>query len=69
MALFLRPSDLHRVILSKCCINVQRHLYLVIETPKETREDRHIIKLPMIQPHSCNFALCPVLAFSVLRDH
>ncbi|KAI9004816.1 hypothetical protein CLU79DRAFT_841263 [Phycomyces nitens] len=69
MAAFLRPSDLHRVILSKCCIDGQRRLHLVIKAPKETREGRRIIKLPIIHPHGANLALCPVLAFSVLRDH
>ncbi|KAL0075897.1 hypothetical protein J3Q64DRAFT_1616549, partial [Phycomyces blakesleeanus] len=69
MAAFLRPSDLHRVILSKRCINGQRRLHLVIEAPKETREGRRIIKSPIIHPHGSNQALCPVLAFFVLRDH
>ncbi|KAI9005419.1 hypothetical protein CLU79DRAFT_713204, partial [Phycomyces nitens] len=69
MAAFLRPSNLHRVILSKCCIDGQHRLHLVIEAPKEMREGRCIVKSPIIHPHSSNLALCPVLAFSVLRDH
>ncbi|KAI9007935.1 hypothetical protein CLU79DRAFT_878194, partial [Phycomyces nitens] len=69
MAAFLRPSDLHRIVLNKCSIDSQQRLHLVISAPKETRDGRRIIKSPILQPHQSNNALCPVLAFSTLRDH
>ncbi|KAI9033677.1 hypothetical protein CLU79DRAFT_830046 [Phycomyces nitens] len=69
MSAFFRPSDIYCIVLSKCSIDGQQLLHLVISAPKETRDSRRIIKSPILHHHLSNNALCPVLAFSTLRDY
>jgi len=69
MAAFLRPSDLFRIVLSKCVIDEQARLTLCIEAPKETRQGRPVIKQLMIHPLSNGDPLCPVAAFLALKNH
>lgn len=68
-AAFLRPSDLHRIQLTRCQIDSDRRLHLYILAPKETRGGRRIVKQLLIQPLPVDSTLCPVSAFEALRDH
>ena len=69
MAAFLRPSDLLRIVLSKCTLDETGRLSLCIEAPKETRRGRPIIKILMVHPLANDDPLCPVAAFLALRNH
>ncbi|ORY90557.1 hypothetical protein BCR43DRAFT_447177 [Syncephalastrum racemosum] len=70
MAAFLRPSDLHRIDLSRCSISEPDGLlHLVVVAPKETRQGRRIVKTLTLHPLEQDPTLCPVRAFTALRDH
>jgi hypothetical protein len=69
MAAFLRPSDLFRIVLSKCTLDEAGRLSLCIEAPKETRLGRPIIKTLMVHPLLNEDPLCPVAAFLALKNH
>ncbi|KAI9316061.1 hypothetical protein BX666DRAFT_1860206, partial [Dichotomocladium elegans] len=68
-AAFLRPSDLHRIVLSASHVQADGALLLVIDAPKETRQGRHICKELTIRPLPQDPALCPVQAFQALVSH
>ena len=69
-AAFLRPSDLHRIQLSQCRVDDAGRLHLCVRSPKETRGGRRIIKTLVIHPFlDTSLDLCPVTAFTALRDH
>jgi hypothetical protein len=69
MAAFLRRSDLARInLLSSHIDSTDGTLFFEIVSPKEPRQGFRIIKPVLISPHS-DPTLCPVAAFSTLRDH
>lgn len=67
---FLRPSDLHRVVLRRCTIESgSNQLILTISASKERRQHRAIVETILIHPNLQDNSPCPVKAFCTLRDH
>ncbi|GAB5594025.1 hypothetical protein Unana1_08925 [Umbelopsis nana] len=69
IAAFLRPSDLFRIVLSKCVTDAQARLTLCIEAPKETRQRRPIIKSLTVHSLATDDPLCAVAALLALKNH
>ncbi|ORE17139.1 hypothetical protein BCV71DRAFT_270232 [Rhizopus microsporus] len=70
MAAFLRPSDLHRIVLQSAVINDNFQLtsQVVFQKKKKTHDHRRIIKSFTIFLNQ-DRSLCPVRAFIALRNH
>ncbi|RCH83416.1 hypothetical protein CU097_004140, partial [Rhizopus azygosporus] len=67
MAAFLRPSDLRRVDLQSADINDSFQLTSQVDSPKETRDHRCIIKPFTIFPNQ-DRSLCPIREFIALKE-
>ncbi|KAI9275769.1 hypothetical protein BDA99DRAFT_532721 [Phascolomyces articulosus] len=65
---FLRPPDLYRISLVDSRVE-QNCLALKIIAPKETRNNRRIVKEIKINALPEDTPLCPVVAFQALVDH
>ncbi|KAI8977692.1 hypothetical protein BDF20DRAFT_942961, partial [Mycotypha africana] len=63
----LRPSDLARISLDSCKV-IEDHFSFQVVAPKETRQQRSIIKDYMVNSHS-DPDLCPVRLFQVMQQH
>lgn len=63
MCAFLRPSDIERIDLNKCCVE-DGFISLHVVRPKETSAGIHKSKSVILRAHSLDRQLCPVQTFN-----